>query len=462
MAGFTEVSWAGDLLRRMGFPVTKNNMTAIVAWEYAEGGHFHNSAHFNPLNTTMDHAKYGVMAGGSAAGVASYPNYETGMRETIATLKLPAYHGIRHDLARSAAPSTTAAAVVASPWGTGSGVLATVPRARKTVENTWTAGPGGTVPHHPKHKPHHKHGSHGAKVVLDLHELSQLTRVYQNASQDILRHRKAVADMLAEIGPALAALADRNLAGAIQDTFGLLLEPGSGFEHDARRHDELSAYTGEIHRLAEQADSNHNGTWSRAEAVRFGYEHGGEKGAALQAVLAALEGGKIVRRTPHDAGGKPGDSKPKGGGGTQHPTGGRQQRIDRLLTFANKQHAVEHNGDNRTKYGAWFGNNGQVWCADFVSYVFWHSGNKLPPIQGPKGFAYVPYAINYARAHHQLHTTPQPGDIFLLKDGSHTGIVTKVFPNGTFDTVEGNHSNMVAHVHRNAHDGSYDFWRTIR
>ena len=69
-----------------------------------------------------------------------------------------------------------------------------------------------------------------------------------------------------------------------------------------------------------------------------------------------------------------------------------------MLALAAKQHASEHNGDNITKYGAWYGNNGAPWCAQFVSWVFWHSGNKLPAIDSAKGFQSGPDAIRYARA----------------------------------------------------------------
>src|ERR1700745_2160781 len=119
MTAMTPQSWAKDLLTRMGYPVTANTMTSVLAWEYAEGGHFHNNARYNPLNTTMARATYGSI---TSAGVASYPDYATGMRETIATLKLPAYAQIRSDLARDRSPATTAAAIAASPWGTWHGI----------------------------------------------------------------------------------------------------------------------------------------------------------------------------------------------------------------------------------------------------------------------------------------------------------------------------------------------------
>ncbi|GAB2477782.1 hypothetical protein [Jatrophihabitans fulvus] len=112
---FTQESWARDLLTRMGYPVTTNNMTSVMAWEYAEGGHFNNAATFNPLNSTRAHGTYGSM---NSVGVATYPDYETGMTQTIKTLNLPYYAKVRESLAADASPATTTAAVSASPWGT--------------------------------------------------------------------------------------------------------------------------------------------------------------------------------------------------------------------------------------------------------------------------------------------------------------------------------------------------------
>jgi hypothetical protein len=71
----TPQSWARDLLTRLGYPVGPNNMAAVLAWEYQEGGHFANDARLNPLNTTLDHARYGAI---NSVGVARYPYYETG------------------------------------------------------------------------------------------------------------------------------------------------------------------------------------------------------------------------------------------------------------------------------------------------------------------------------------------------------------------------------------------------
>jgi hypothetical protein len=440
----TPHSWARDLLRRMGFPVTANNLTSVLAWEYAEGGHFHNAAHFNPLNTTMAHAKYGSI---NSVGVATYPDYETGMRETVATLKLPAYARIRTDLNASAAPARTTAAISASPWGTwhGTSPAPLVARARHDVQAnpSWVKHSAHKKHSAPKKDHHPAGGGHGGKVVLDLQELNQLSHTYQHASDRVLHARHAVQDIAAEVETARRALPDPAVANAIASTFAFVTDPQFGFDRDARRMDELSAYLADVRRLAQEADTNHNGKWSKAEAKAFLAKHPhANDDPALRAVAEALAGGRIYRSTK--------DLTPP-----------RKAKVEKVLALAAKQHASEHNGNNVTKYNIWFGDPGAPWCGAFVSWVYYHAGHPLPAIQGPKGFVYCPYAIKYAREHHQLHETPKPGDIFLLKNGSHTGIVSKVYADGHFDTVEGNESDKVSHIHRFAKDGTYYFWRPI-
>ena len=49
----TQVTWAQAFLKSLGMPMTADNVAAIVAWEMAEGGHWYNTAYYNPLNTTQ-------------------------------------------------------------------------------------------------------------------------------------------------------------------------------------------------------------------------------------------------------------------------------------------------------------------------------------------------------------------------------------------------------------------------
>jgi hypothetical protein len=102
-------------------------------------------------------------------------------------------------------------------------------------------------------------------------------------------------------------------------------------------------------------------------------------------------------------------------------------------------------GSNRTKYGKWFGNNGQLWCSAFVCWVFHQAGYRLPYIDHPKGFALCANAFFYFRRQGQLTKNPQEGDIVLYDfhpdDGriaDHTGIFVRWIDPDTFEAWEGN------------------------
>jgi hypothetical protein len=49
----TAAWFAQELLKRIGAPVSDNNIHSLVSWMAAEGGHWNNSAQYNPLNTTL-------------------------------------------------------------------------------------------------------------------------------------------------------------------------------------------------------------------------------------------------------------------------------------------------------------------------------------------------------------------------------------------------------------------------
>ena len=119
---YTPLTWAKALLEQLGMPLTQQNAAAITAWELAEGGHWHNSAHYNPLNTTMPEP--GAMAMNSV-GVKAYLSWAQGYTATIATLRNGYYGGILAALRAGSNAIAVADAVAASPWGTGnfSGLL---------------------------------------------------------------------------------------------------------------------------------------------------------------------------------------------------------------------------------------------------------------------------------------------------------------------------------------------------
>ncbi|WP_375490386.1 CHAP domain-containing protein [uncultured Jatrophihabitans sp.] len=453
----TPQSWAAALLTKLDAPVNRNNMVSVLAWEEAEGGHFHNGAHWNPLNTTLDSAKYGKLPGNSA-GVAVYPDYQTGLRETASTLRESDYAGVLHDLRSGAAPAKTTAAVAASPWGTwhGSSPAPNVQTAAAQVREHpgWiTDQQGGGKHHDPKHhNQHHKHdgppnpGAPSTRhdmVVLDLPELDRLRGKYQHASTDIAGVRAQLTRTQLQLAAPIASLSEDYLRDNINGLFEWLTAAKQSLDSNARQLNDISEYCRSIHTLAEKADAHGPGHGGPGVAQRFVKENPRPKHApqGWEAVVAALHGGRI-ERTEHSA--------PKGA----------SRRAEAVVKLAKTQHTEETYYD-RTKYGAWFGDNGVAWCGIYVSWVFAHAGTPLPPIDGPRGFDSVSNAIKYASAHHQLEGEPHVGDIFLYKDGQHTGIVTKVNADGSFQTSEGNAGPgdlRVVQGHR-ANDGTYDFWK---
>jgi peptidoglycan hydrolase CwlO-like protein len=112
---FTQLTWAKALLEQLHMPLTTQNTAAITAWEMAEGGHWHNSAHYNPLNTTMPEPGATAM---NWVGVKAYTSWAQGFTATIATLFNGNYAGIIAALRRGNDAQAVADAVARSPWGT--------------------------------------------------------------------------------------------------------------------------------------------------------------------------------------------------------------------------------------------------------------------------------------------------------------------------------------------------------
>lgn len=128
------VSWAGQLLQRLGITANESNVTAVVAWALAEGGHVSNSATWNPLNTTLntDAAVRTI----NSHGVKAYRTYADGLDATVRTLQHSRYAGVRSALS-SGGPAELATAVGSSAWGTSrAGILATVARADELVQGS--------------------------------------------------------------------------------------------------------------------------------------------------------------------------------------------------------------------------------------------------------------------------------------------------------------------------------------
>jgi hypothetical protein len=114
----TPADFAQALLSRLALPVSDNNIAALVAFQAHEGGFMHNSASFNPLNTTQP-APGGRQASGldQHIGVKAYANWNEGLEATARTLQNGLYGGILAALKRSAHPDETLKQIGASKWG---------------------------------------------------------------------------------------------------------------------------------------------------------------------------------------------------------------------------------------------------------------------------------------------------------------------------------------------------------
>ena len=136
--------------------------------------------------------------------------------------------------------------------------------------------------------------------------------------------------------------------------------------------------------------------------------------------------------------------------------------LSKVVNIARSQIGVVERPVNKTLYGEWFGWNGVPWCAIFVSWVFDRAGKRIPPLQTPKGCAYVPTFVQHAKATGQWRPrgtyTPKAGDLIVFQFTNrpdHIGIVQGVLPDGRIHTVEGNTNaagsrtgGMVAQLYR--------------
>ncbi len=102
------------------------------------------------------------------------------------------------------------------------------------------------------------------------------------------------------------------------------------------------------------------------------------------------------------------------------------------------------------------------WCTDFVTYVvkesYKNNGKTVPfgfgnhDVETLKNWAirnnYFTRTSNLSNSPSFIAQNIKPGDIMILneRDASHTGFVTKVEPDGSFQTIEGNRGDMVTNA----------------
>ena len=110
-------AWATDFLKGMGAPATSANIKAMTTWMAYEGGQWKNSAHYNPLNTTLGASGATDM---NSAGVKSYTSYSQGLQSNISTLQenQRGYAAIRAALLKGNDTAGVLGAVNNSAWGT--------------------------------------------------------------------------------------------------------------------------------------------------------------------------------------------------------------------------------------------------------------------------------------------------------------------------------------------------------
>jgi hypothetical protein len=121
LATGSEKEWATTLLQKMGAPVTESSIAALTTWARHEGGHWKNSANYNPLNTTLDMSNNESM---NSVGVKRYKSWEEGYAATIGTLTgknadARGYTAIVNALKGGASTESILSAINNSAWMTG-------------------------------------------------------------------------------------------------------------------------------------------------------------------------------------------------------------------------------------------------------------------------------------------------------------------------------------------------------
>ena len=119
----SQKEWASSLLSALGAPASDSNVSALLTWSRFEGGHWKNSAAYNPLNTTLNRPGSSSM---NSVGVKRYTSWEQGIDATVSTLlgnrsKERGYAAIVDALRSDAGASAVLSAVNQSAWVHGEG-----------------------------------------------------------------------------------------------------------------------------------------------------------------------------------------------------------------------------------------------------------------------------------------------------------------------------------------------------
>lgn len=114
-SSYTPRSWAKAFLRADGMPVTACNLGFVTAWETAEGGNWHNTASYNPLNVTQPEPGARTV---NSDHVKAYTSWHQGFAATVHVINNGRYPAVVAALRAGDSAQGAANAVAASPWGT--------------------------------------------------------------------------------------------------------------------------------------------------------------------------------------------------------------------------------------------------------------------------------------------------------------------------------------------------------
>lgn len=182
----TNYDWAALVLRDGSWPVSSNNVTVITQWMASEEPPSNWWNRNNPLNNGL--------GSGGGSGLGSYSDLATAAYYVALNLESSSfgYPAIAGDLAASAAPSVTAAAIWNSQWASGhygygtnwySGTVASVAAPASAWVASGTYADGMILRGQPSNTLHLMEG--GAQLFLSLADCQTLVLNCATGFQDV-------------------------------------------------------------------------------------------------------------------------------------------------------------------------------------------------------------------------------------------------------------------------------------
>lgn len=107
------LTWADDLLTKIGAPLSAGNKQVVYDWEVSEGG----GGAYNPLNEGPDPDNAALTSTGPqyGGGAADYVSWAAGLQGAADYLAMPNFAQIADDL-RANDPQQARSDIIASPW----------------------------------------------------------------------------------------------------------------------------------------------------------------------------------------------------------------------------------------------------------------------------------------------------------------------------------------------------------